>query len=172
MKFVKKALLISLLAASSGLHAAHTGTVRTQATFISSTCSVPASQMTRSVDIGTIEASKVIAASPGESLQAQDLNFTVTDCPAATKDVRMKFVFSKLSGTNYLVNNGDAKGVAMGITDRDDNLVDSSQYIFATDLNASAGTASINAKVHAYRTSEESAGGSINSSVNIFLEAF
>ncbi|ELO9553659.1 hypothetical protein QU020_004607, partial [Salmonella enterica] len=67
--------------------------------------------------------------------------------------VGIKFDYTAdATNTQYLANTGTGTGVLLGITDDADTLVATGSSVNATNLDTAAGTATVNAKVHAYRT--------------------
>ncbi|EHA4409846.1 type 1 fimbrial protein, partial [Salmonella enterica subsp. enterica serovar Give] len=79
--------------------------------------------------------------------------FDVTKCPASTTSVGIKFDYTTdATNTQYLENTGNGKGVLLGITDDTDTLVTAGGVVNAANLDTTAGTATVNAKVQAYRT--------------------
>ncbi|WP_080206624.1 fimbrial protein, partial [Salmonella enterica] len=120
---------------------------------VDQTCEVDASQLTRTVDLGDITQGAIIAATQNASVISKPLTFDVTKCPASAAGVGIKFDYTAdATNTLYLENTGNGKGVLLGITDENDNLEQSGGVVMATNLDTTAGTATVNAKVQAYRT--------------------
>ncbi|EAM8274368.1 type 1 fimbrial protein, partial [Salmonella enterica] len=110
-------------------------------------------QLTRTVDLGEITQGNIIAAAQNASVTSKPLTFDVTKCPASTTSVGIKFDYTTdATNTQYLENTGNGKGVLLGITDDTDTLVTAGGVVKAANLDTTAGTATVNAKVQAYRT--------------------
>ncbi|EKB5679567.1 type 1 fimbrial protein, partial [Salmonella enterica] len=93
------------------------------------------------------------AAAQNASVTSKPLTFDVTKCPASTTSVGIKFDYTTdATNTQYLENTGNGKGVLLGITDDTDTLVTAGGVVNAANLDTTAGTATVNAKVQAYRT--------------------
>ncbi|HBJ6378807.1 TPA: type 1 fimbrial protein, partial [Salmonella enterica subsp. enterica serovar Eastbourne] len=102
------------------------------------------------------------------------LAFNVTNCPASTNSVGIKFDYTAdATNTQYLANTGTGAGVLLGITDDADALVANGGTVNAADLDTTAGTATVNAKVQAYRTAADVAGitvGNIASTATVTVD--
>ncbi|EHC2619222.1 hypothetical protein JTW20_005188, partial [Salmonella enterica] len=93
------------------------------------------------------------AAAQNASVANNPLVFAVTGCPASATGVGIKFDYTAdATNTQYLANTGNGKGVLLGITDESDALVAPGGVVNAANLDTTAGTATVNAKVQAYRT--------------------
>ncbi|ECC7613534.1 type 1 fimbrial protein [Salmonella enterica] len=137
----------------SAASAATTGTLTITGNVTDQTCEVSAAQLTRTVDLGDITLGNIQAVAQKASVSSKPLVFNVTKCPASTKSVGIKFAYTAdKTNTQYLANTGAGKGVLLGITDNADALVANGGVVKAADLNVTAGTATVNAKVQAYRT--------------------
>lgn len=171
MKLIKYSALATMLVGTIAANAAETGTLQISGTVVEHTCSVPADQLTQTVDMGTITPAGLKALNEGEGLTKADksLHFDVTDCPAATTAVGIKFDFTPdAAGAQYMANTGSATGVALGIVDADDAQVINGGVAHAKDLDAAAGTATVNAKVRVYRVgSAEPVAGDIASTTTV-----
>ncbi|WP_080206628.1 fimbrial protein, partial [Salmonella enterica] len=120
---------------------------------VDQTCEVDASQLTRTVDLGNITQGAIKAAAQNASVASKPLVFNFTACPASTTGAGIKFDYTTdATNTQYLENTGNGKGVLLGITDNADTLVANDGTVNAADLDTTAGTATVNAKVQAYRT--------------------
>ncbi|EBQ9797682.1 type 1 fimbrial protein [Salmonella enterica subsp. enterica serovar Kottbus] len=109
--------------------------------------------MTRTVDLGNITQGAIKAAGQNASVANKPLVFNVTACPASTQSVGIKFDYTADSThSQYLANTGTGAGVLLGITDDNDALLTTGSTVNAANLDTKAGTATVNAKVQAYRT--------------------
>ncbi|EAU4784013.1 type 1 fimbrial protein [Salmonella enterica] len=150
-----KLLAVAVLSAAgmSAASATTNGTLTITGNVVDQTCEVDAAQLTRTVDLGDITQGAITAAAQNASVASQPLVFNVTNCPASTTSVGIKFDYQTASGTiAYLGNTGNAQGVLLGITDDADALVVPGDQVSAKNLDTTAGTATVNAKVQAYRT--------------------
>ncbi|EKH7682438.1 type 1 fimbrial protein [Salmonella enterica] len=150
-----KLLAVTVLSAAgmSAASAATTGTLTITGNVVDQTCEVDAAQLTRTVDLGDITQGVIKAAAQNASVSNKPLVFNVTNCPASTTGVGIKFDYTAdATNTQYLANTGTGTGVLLGITDDADTLVATGGSVNATNLDTAAGTATVNAKVHAYRT--------------------
>lgn len=150
-----KLLAVAVLSAAgmSAASATTNGTLTITGNVVDQTCEVDAAQLTRTVDLGGITQGTITAAAQKASVASQPLRFDVTNCPASTTSVGIKFDYTTASGTiAYLDNTGNGKGVLLGITDDADALVVPGDQVSAKNLDTTAGTATVNAKVQAYRT--------------------
>lgn len=153
MRFLKLSLLTVLVTGSCMANAATQGTLTITGNIVDQTCEVDAAQMTRTIDLGDIAKGNITAAAVDGSVTSKPLVFDLTKCPASAKSVGIRFDFTPdASHTTYLSNTGTGAGVLLGITDNQDNLEQSGGVVLATNLDTTAGTATVNAKVHAYRT--------------------
>lgn len=150
-----KLLAIAVLSAAgmSAASAATQGTLTVTGNVVDQTCEVAAAQLTRTVDLGDITQGTIKAAAQNASVANQPLVFAVTGCPASATGVGIKFDYTAdATNTQYLANTGNGKGVLLGITDDADALVAPGGKVSAANLDTTAGTATVNAKVQAYRT--------------------
>lgn len=153
MRFFRLPLLAVLVAGPCMANAATQGTLTITGNIVDQTCEVDAAQMTRTVDLGDISKGSITTAAVDGSVASRPLKFDLTKCPASAQSVGIRFDFTPdASHTTYLSNTGTGAGVLLGITDDQDNLEQSGGVVLATNLDTSAGTATVNAKVHAYRT--------------------
>ncbi|EGK6862598.1 type 1 fimbrial protein [Salmonella enterica subsp. enterica serovar Glostrup] len=153
MRFFRLSLLAVLAAGSCMANAATQGTLTIAGNVVDQTCQVDATQMTRTVDLGSISKGNITTAAVDGSVVSKPLVFDFTGCPSSTTNVGIRFDFASDAGhTKYLKNTGTGAGVLLGITDDKDNLEQSGGVVLATNLDKTAGTATVNAKVHAYRT--------------------
>lgn len=153
MRFLKLSLLTVLVTGSCMANASTQGTLTVTGNVVDQTCEVDAAQMTRTVDLGDIAKGNIMAAAVDGSVISRPLKFDLTKCPASAQSVGIHFEFTPdANHTTYLSNTGTGAGVLLGITDDQDNLEQSGGVVLATNLNTTAGTATVNAKVHAYRT--------------------
>ncbi|ELM3433209.1 type 1 fimbrial protein [Salmonella enterica] len=177
MNNTMKLLAIAVLsvAGMSAASAATNGTLTITGNVVDQTCEVAAGQMTRTIDLGDITQGTIKAAAQHASITSKPLTFDVTKCPASTKGVSIKFDFTAdAAGNQYLSNTGKGKGVLLGITDGTDKAVQTGGTVAAANLDAKAGTATVNAKVHAYRTAATDAditAGNIASTATVTVEA-
>ncbi|EDY9238452.1 type 1 fimbrial protein [Salmonella enterica subsp. enterica serovar Kottbus] len=170
-----KLLAIAVLSAAgmSAASAATTGTLTITGNVTDQTCEVDAAQMSRTVDLGEITQGAIKAAAQNASVVSKSLVFNVTACPASTKSVGIEFGYTADPiNTQYLANTGTGAGVLLGITDNTDALVPNDGTVNATDLDTTAGTATVNAKVQAYRTAPTDAdivAGDVSSSATVTI---
>lgn len=154
MNSCMKLLAIAVLSAA-GMSAASatTGTLTITGNVVDQTCEVDAAQLTRTVDLGYITQGAIKAAGQNASVANKPLVFNVTACPASTQSVGIKFDYTADSThSQYLANTGTGAGVLLGITDDNDALLTTGSTVNAANLDTKAGTATVNAKVQAYRT--------------------
>ncbi|SUY95167.1 major fimbrial subunit [Citrobacter freundii] len=176
MKLSKLTLALATFAtiASGAASAATNGTLTITGNIVDQTCEVDASQMTRTVDLGSILPSAIKAAAVNDSLTSQPLTFDVTNCPASTTGVGIKFDFTPdVNSTQYMANTGTGAGVLLGITDDADTLVTKGGVVNAANLDTTTGTATVSAKVHAYRVAAADAditAGDIASTATVTIE--
>ncbi|EDU8805694.1 type 1 fimbrial protein [Salmonella enterica subsp. enterica] len=150
-----KLLAIAVLSAAgmSAASATTNGTLTITGNVADQTCEVDAAQLTRTVDLGNITQGAIKAAAQNASVANQPLVFNVTACPASVQSVGIKFNYTAdATNTQYLANTGTGAGVLLGITDDKDALIVNGGTVNAADLDTKAGTATVNAKVQAYRT--------------------
>ncbi|ASA54197.1 hypothetical protein GX95_24050 (plasmid) [Salmonella enterica subsp. enterica serovar Minnesota] len=150
-----KLLAIAVLSAAgmSAASAATQGTLTITGNVVDQTCEVDASQLTRTVDLGDITQGAIMAAAQNASVTSKPLTFDVTNCPASTTGVGIKFEYTTdATNTQYLANTGKGTGVLLGITDDADALVAPDGVVNAANLDTTTGNATVNAKVQAYRT--------------------
>ncbi|EJS8185636.1 type 1 fimbrial protein [Salmonella enterica] len=155
MNNAMKLLAIAVLSAAgmSAASAATQGTLTITGNVVDQTCEVDASQLTRTVDLGDITQGAIMAVAQNASVTSKPLTFDVTKCPASTTGVGIKFDYTTdATNTQYLENTGNGKGVLLGITDDTDTLVTAGGVVNAANLDTTAGTATVTAKVQAYRT--------------------
>ncbi|EMZ7035334.1 type 1 fimbrial protein [Salmonella enterica] len=158
-----KLLVVAVLSAMgmSTASAAVNGTLTITGNVTAQTCEIDAAQLTRTVDLGEITkgASMNVAVDAPIQGVGKPLTFNVTKCPASTTSVGVKFDFTAdTAKPQFMKNTGTGAGVLLGITDSSDDLVASGGTVNATDLDAKAGTATVNAKVQAYRIAVNDAG--------------
>ncbi|EHO1435895.1 type 1 fimbrial protein [Salmonella enterica] len=171
-----KLLAVAVLSAAgmSAASAATNGTLTITGNVTDQTCEVDAAQLTRTIDLGDIPQGNIKTAAQNASLTSKPLTFSVTGCPASTQSVGIKFDFTAdAAGNQYLNNTGNGKGVLLGITDDTDVAIQTGGTVTAANLDAAAGTATVNAKVHAYRTAADDAGitaGNIASTATVTVE--
>ncbi|EEA1793999.1 hypothetical protein C9588_24490 [Salmonella enterica subsp. enterica serovar Muenchen] len=150
-----KLLAVAVLSAAgmSAASAVTQGTLTITGNVVDQTCEVDAAQLTRTVDLGDITQGVIMAAAQHASVTSKPLTFDVTNCPASATGVGIRFDYTTdATDTQYLANTGNGKGVLLGITDDADALVASGNVVNAANLDTTAGTATVNAKVQAYRT--------------------
>ncbi|EGB7594028.1 type 1 fimbrial protein [Salmonella enterica] len=155
-----KLLAIAVLSAAgmSAASAATNGTLTITGNVVDQTCEVDAAQLTRTVDLGDITQGAIMAVAQNASVSNKPLVFDVTNCPASAAGVGIKFDYTTdTTNTQYLANGGSGKGVLLGITDDADALVAPGSVVNAANLDTTAGTATVNAKVQAYRTAATAA---------------
>lgn len=153
-----KTLIASIFTAtmlSQSVMAADNGTLTFSGSITDQACTVPTDQMTRQIDMAAISPEILADAEEHESVGESAFTFNVTGCPSALNNVGIQFEFTP-DGTNnqYLNNTGTATGVAYGITDKNNVLKNTREIINATDYNGTAGTATVEAKVRAYRVGD------------------
>ncbi|EAZ1417769.1 type 1 fimbrial protein [Salmonella enterica subsp. enterica serovar Carrau] len=155
MNNAMKLLAIAVLSAAgmSAASAATNGTLTITGNVVDQTCEVDAAQLTRTVDLGEITQGNIMAVAQNASVSHKPLVFDVTNCPASATGVGIKFEYTTdATNTQYLENTGNGKGVLLGITDDADALVAPGSVVNAANLDTTAGKATVNAKVQAYRT--------------------
>ncbi|WP_455844783.1 fimbrial protein [Pantoea agglomerans] len=170
---IKKSVISAAIAMgliSTSVFANNTGTIDFSGSVANGSCQIPASQMTKIVDLGEITTAEINAASAGQSVKQQPLQFDVSLCPSNITDVAVQFDFTPdATNTQYITQTGDAEGVLFGITDANDALVANAGQV-AADAAVSGGAATVNAKIQAYRIGTENAvGGSLASTATVTL---
>ncbi|EGK9149262.1 type 1 fimbrial protein [Salmonella enterica] len=162
MKIVKS-FLFALLAASGFSHA-DLGTLTFQGTIAQQTCQVAAAQLTRTlafddlIDISSIQSLAIDGVAASKNFQ-----FDVTNCPAAINDVGIRFDYQADSAhPNYMAKNASSKGdgVLLGISAKDDTIAKPSGSVIQA-ASISNGNATVEAKLNAYKVSQELSPGSI-----------
>ncbi|NWA62460.1 type 1 fimbrial protein [Pantoea sp. B9002] len=129
-----------------------TGTVTMSGNVSGATCQVPLDQLTRTIDFSELTTAQILEKADSESISSKNIDFDVTGCPTSVTNVGVKFDFTAdASNPKYLANNGDAEGVAFGVTDAADTLINNGDEISASNYNTGTGTAQVNAKIQAYR---------------------
>lgn len=170
----KKGIIFSLVVAAmySGAVTANTGTMTMSGEVTENTCLVPSTQLNQSVNLAELDFEAVNNADENSSVGNTTFKFDVTGCPASTNSVGIRFDFATDgAGSKYMKNDGDARGIVFGITDSNNDLKDSGETITASDLDTSTGTATINAKLHAYRVgSANPVAGDIASAATVTFE--
>ncbi|ECL8479783.1 type 1 fimbrial protein [Salmonella enterica] len=171
-----KLLAIAVLSAAgmSAASATTNGTLTITGNVVDQSCEVDAAQLTRTVDLGEITQGTIMAVAQNASVTSKPLVFNVTNCPVGTNSVGIKFAYTAdATNTQYLANTGTGTGVLLGITDNTDALVTNNGTVDAADLDATAGTATVNAKVQAYRTAADATGitaGNIASTATVTVD--
>ncbi|EBO6445969.1 type 1 fimbrial protein [Salmonella enterica] len=154
MNNAMKLLAIAVLSAAgmSAASAATQGTLTITGNVVDQTCQVDASQLTRTVDLGDITQETIMATATRGTVVSKPFVFNFTGCPASTTGVGIKFDY-KTSGNfaDVMENTGNGKGILLSITDDADNPVKPGDKVSATNLDTTAGTATVNAKVEAVR---------------------
>ncbi|WP_343552838.1 fimbrial protein [Pantoea sp.] len=172
MKF-KKSVLGAILVmgmTSASAFAANNGTITFSGAITDGSCQIPVSQMTRTINLDNVGASDLNTASIGTSVQEEALQFDAAYCPNTVTDVAVQFDFTPdATNSQYIANTGDAQGVLFGITDANDTLVANGGSV-AADAVSGTGTATVNAKIRAYRVgSAAPVAGSIASTATVTL---
>lgn len=172
MKIQKKliAATIAMSLVSTFVSANDTGTVQFSGAVSDGSCQIPANQMNKIIDLGAISLAQINAASSGQSLKQQPLQFDVSLCPASVTNVAVKFDFTPdTTNGQYIEQNGDASGVLFGITDATDNLIANTGQVNAV-APVAAGSATVNAKIQAFRIgTENGVAGSLDSTATVTL---
>ncbi|HFI9138267.1 TPA: fimbrial protein [Escherichia coli] len=170
--FVKGAFVASVVLAglSSGVvFADDSGSVHVAGTIVDASCLIASSQLTRTVDFGDIDAHDVSGVGVGAVVKTEPLAFDITDCPASTNQVGIRFDYTaNADGQNYLQNTGDAAGALFGISsDADDTAVASGTALYAASITD--GAATVNAKANLYHVDDTYTPGSLTSTANVTL---
>ena len=168
------AVVVLSAAGMSAASASTTGTITITGNVIDQTCEVDAAQLTRTIDFGDLSMGNITAVAQNASVTSKPLVFGVTKCPASINGVGIKFDYTAdATNTQYITNTGDGTGALFGITDNNDQSVVNGGTVWADDLDATAGTATVNAKVHVYRTGATEAdvgAGAINSTATVTVD--
>lgn len=159
-------LMVSALAVFS-VHAASddfNGTYSVVGNLYDATCTIDAAQLTRTIDLPRIHSGAASTAPVGSVLNSQDFDFDFTTCPAGFDKAGIKFSYNAdANHANYMANTGDATGVLLGISDVADTTAIASGTTLKSDIDTTAHTAKVQAKVNAYRVSGTVAEGAITS---------
>lgn len=165
--FVASVILAGL--ASGSAFADDSGSVHVTGTIVDASCLITQSQLDRTVDFGNIAKSDVTSADVGAVVKTEPLAFDITDCPASTNQVGIRFDYTaNADGQNYLQNTGDAAGALFGISsDTDDTAVASGTALYAASITG--GAATVNAKANLYHVDDTYTPGSLTSTANVTL---
>lgn len=138
------------------------GSLHTVGAIEATTCTINPAELTRTIPLGEIDAATATA---GSVISDAPMNFDFTSCPTTFTQAGVKFYYTPDAGNaDYLANAGTAKGVLLGISKASDTVaVPSETTIWSTDYDGTAGTATVQAKVNAYRTSDPLVAGDIQS---------
>ncbi|WP_455851575.1 fimbrial protein [Pantoea endophytica] len=173
MKMTKPliASIFTTVLLSQSVMANNTGTVTFAGAITEQACTVPANQMNQQIDMTGMTPESLIAADEDESVAERAFTFNVTDCPAGLTNVGIKFDYNPDSSNNqYLSNSGTATGVAFGITDKNNVLKNTSEIINADNYDGTTGTATVEAKLRAYRVGTAAPEtGSVESTATVTL---
>ncbi|WP_395537073.1 fimbrial protein [Klebsiella pneumoniae] len=151
--FLKLSLLSALVAGSCVANATTQGSLTVVGNVVEQTCQIDAAQMTRTVELGDISKGAINAVAVDGSVTSKPLVFDLTKCPADIGGVGIRFDFTPdANHTDSGTSVTQVVGVLLGVTDENDNLEQSGGVVLSTNLDKAAGTATVNAKVHAYRT--------------------
>ncbi|CAI1016966.1 fimbrial protein [Serratia quinivorans] len=145
------------------------GSVHVQGTFVDSSCLIAQNELDKQIDFGDFAKSTVSAVAQDGVVFSKPLTFNITNCPAITNSVGIKFDFDQVDfGKNYIKNTGMGKGAVFGISSGlDTNAIPTGSKIETTAFNEQ--TATINAQVNIYRTAENYTVGDLKSTANVTL---
>lgn len=179
MKYLNLSLiaasLLTCFTAGAVTYPSDTATLHITGQILDQTCSVDSAQMTRTVSFAPVTVAALTAAADGDVIQSQNLQFDVSSCPNTVTRVGIKFGYTADAAGNYLVNTAGTKagGVLLGISEDGNTTAlapDSIINAAAGDLNATAGTATIKAKVNMYKLAGAVAEGDITSTANVTVD--
>lgn len=132
-----------------------TGSVHITGQVLDATCTIDASQLNQTVDLGAIQSSALTAVGPGAIVTSKPVNFTLTNCPKSLDKLGIRFNYTADAAGNYMENTGTAKGVLLGISnpaETGNTAIATGASIGSLDYDPTAGgNATINAQVNAYR---------------------
>lgn len=133
-----------------------TGSLHVTGQIVDATCTIDANQLNQTIDLGAIHASDLAAATQGAVVTSKPVDFTLTACPASLTGVGMRFNYTEDAAGHYMTNTGDAKGVLLGISTTADTVaLPTGSTVMSADYDATGGSATIHAKVNAYRIGTE-----------------
>lgn len=145
--------------------AATTGTQTFKAVITAGTCSIPGSQMTQTIDFGTIPKIETWGGTDGEAVTvgvpivSRKIHFDITGCPDTIKAAAVEVDFTPYSADkhpDWIKNAGSAQGLAMAITDSGDETVKSGHLLMmSSDAVITGGATTINGAVHVYRIAKK-----------------
>ncbi|WP_080206560.1 fimbrial protein, partial [Salmonella enterica] len=171
-------LCVLVLAAPGMAGAAITGTQTFKAAVTTGTCTVPGSQMTRTIDFGyitrlqTVPGDDTEAVTVGVPVVSRNIHFNVTGCPASMSGVAMEVDFDSYSGEhlNWIKNTGSAGGLVMVVTDAQGNTQPPGGAL-TSDAGVAGGAVTLNGAVHVYRVVGKGrvTTGTVNGQINLTL---
>lgn len=145
------------------------GSLHVTGSFVDSSCLITQDQLTKTIHFADISKTTLTAVAQDAVVISQPLTFNITNCPADTNSVGIKFDFDKVDfGQNYIKNTGMGKGAAFGVSsDLNTNPIAPGGKVDTTAFNEQAAT--INAQVNIYRTAENYTEGGLESTANVTL---
>ncbi|EDE8445064.1 hypothetical protein BZU22_24220 [Salmonella enterica subsp. enterica serovar Pomona] len=163
--------------------AATTGTQTFKAAITTGTCSIPGSQMTQTIDFGTISklstwtGSDTEAVTVGVPVVSRKIHFDITDCPDTITVAAVEVDFTPYADKHpdWIKNAGSAQGLAMAITDAWGETVQSGHLLMmSSDAVITGGATTINGAVHVYRIAKKMdvSSGSLSGQVSLTLGMF
>jgi major type 1 subunit fimbrin (pilin) len=164
MKIVNMALCLTtagLMLSANAFASDTAGSLNTTGEVVAGTCSIAQSVLTQTVDLGNIALTDITKVSSGSQVSGTDkpFEFALTNCPITVTKVGIKFNYTADSAGNYLENtdSNPATGVRLGITTTADSTPVATGTVIQSDpFTAAAGaSATVHAKVAAYRTSTQ-----------------
>lgn len=147
------------------------------------TCSIPGSQMTQTIDFGTISkmstwtGSDTEAVTVGVPVVSRKIHFDITDCPDTITVAAVEVDFTPYADEHpdWIKNAGSAQGLAMAITDAWGETVQSGDLLMmSSDAVITGGATTINGAVHVYRIAKKMdvSSGSLSGQVSLTLGMF
>lgn len=146
------------------------GSLKVTGSFVDSSCLITQSQLDQKIAFDDLSKSEVNAIALDGVVISKPLTFKITDCPAGTDNIGIKFNFTPVDfGKNYLKNTGEGQGALFGISSGIDTTpIATDSKVYSADV-LNEGTATVNAQVSIYRTAADYHVGDLSSTANVTL---
>lgn len=128
------------------------GSLHSTGQVLDSTCTISTNELNQVVDLGNIPTADLNVSS-GTKVAEKQFDFNLTNCPASLTALGARFNYDADASGNYMQNIGTAQGVLLGIsTTHSNDAIASGSTVASEDYDAAGGSATIHAKVNAYRS--------------------